>query len=53
MKKLFLFAFLAISFMAHAQTITLGDNTTISNQVPVNTLYNYSLTEHLFLADEI
>ena len=53
MKRLFLLAALAVTVMAHAQTITLGDNNTISNQVPVNTLYNYSLTEHLFLADEI
>lgn len=53
MKKLFLLAALAVTVMAHAQTITLGDNTTISNQVPIHTLYNYSLTEHLFLADEI
>lgn len=54
MKKLFLLlTALAVTVMAHAQTITLGDNTTISNQVPIHTLYNYSLTEHLFLADEI
>ena len=53
MKKFFLLTFLAIALMAHAQTITIGDNTTISNQVPFNTMYNYSFTEHLFLANEI
>lgn len=53
MKKLILFTFLAISLMAHAQTITIGDETNISNQVPVNTTYDYSLTEQIFHADEI
>lgn len=42
-----------MTFMAHAQTITIGEGTDISNQVPVNTTYDYSLTEQIFLADEI
>ena len=53
MKKLLLIAFLALTFMAHAQTITIGEDQTISNQVPIYTLYNYSLTEQIFRADEI
>ena len=53
MKKFLFLAALATTMMAHAQTITIGDGSDISNQAPVNTLYNYSLTEHLFLANEI
>lgn len=53
MRKLLLIASLAICLVANAQTITIGDSSDISNQVPINTLYNYSLTEQIFLADEI
>lgn len=53
MKKLLLIAFLAVTFMAQAQTITIGEGTGMSNQVPYNTFYNYSFTEQIFLAEEI
>jgi len=53
MKKVLLLVTLAITVMANAQTITIGDDTSISNQVPFNTLYNYSFAEHIFHADEI
>lgn len=53
MKKLLLLVTLAMTLMANAQTITIGDDTSISNQVPFNTLYNYAFAEHIFHADEI
>lgn len=53
MKKLFLIAFLAITFMMKAQTITIGEGTGQTTQVPFNTFANYSFTEQLFLASEI
>jgi len=53
MKRLLLLATLALSFLANAQTITIGEDTSISTMVPFNTLYNYSLSEQIFLASEI
>ena len=53
MKKLLLFIAMTMTLMASAQTITIGDGTAISSQVPFNTLYNYPLSEQIFLADEI
>ncbi|MBR4391839.1 MAG: T9SS type A sorting domain-containing protein [Bacteroidales bacterium] len=53
MKKLLIIALLAISFMAQAQTITIGEGSGMTAQVPFNTFYNYSFTEQLFLASEI
>ena len=35
------------------ETVTIGDGTTTSNQVPIGTYYNYSITEQLYTADEI
>lgn len=53
MKKLFLIAALAMTLMANAQTITIGDDTSLSNITPINSLYNYSITEQIYLASEI
>lgn len=53
MKKLLLFFFLAVTFMAKAQTITIGEGSDMTTQVPFNSYYNYSFTEQLYLADEI
>ena len=53
MKKLFLIAALAMTLMANAQTITIGDDTSLSNTTPINSLYNYSITEQIYLASEI
>ena len=39
---------------ANAQeTVEIGDGTSTSNQVPIGTYYNYSITEQLYTADEI
>ena len=53
MKKLLLIAALAMTLMANAQTITIGDDTSLSNTTPINSLYNYSITEQIYLASEI
>lgn len=53
MKKLLIIALLAISYIAQAQTITIGEGSGMTAQVPFNTFYNYSFTEQLFLANEI
>lgn len=53
MKKLLFFFFLAVTFMAKAQTITIGEGSGMTTQVPFNSFYNYSFAEQLFLADEI
>lgn len=53
MKKLLLLALLVISFVAHSQTITIGEGTGMSTNVPYNSFYNYSYIEQLFLASEI
>ena len=53
MKRTLLFALIAMTLMGHAQTITIGEGTEITTQVPFNTFYNYSFTEQVFLASEI
>lgn len=53
MKKLLLIASLAITLMAKAQTITIGEGTALNSQVPTNTFYSNSLTEQLFFSNEI
>ena len=53
MKKLLLIAILALSFLSKAQTITIGEGTGMSTDVPYNSFYNYSFTEQIFLAGEI
>ena len=53
MKKLLLIAALTMSFMANAQTITIGEGTGMTTQTPYNTFYNYSFTEQIYLASEI
>jgi hypothetical protein len=53
MKKLLLIASLAMSLMANAQTITIGEGNGMTDAVPYNTFYNYSFTEQVFLASEI
>lgn len=53
MKKLLLIAFLALTMMLQAQTITIGEGSGMTAQVPFNTFYNYSFTEQIFLASEI
>ena len=53
MKRFFLIAFLAMTVVAHAQTITIGEESNLSSQVPIYTMYTHSLTEQLFRADEI
>lgn len=53
MKKLLIIALLTMSFMAQAQTITIGEGSGMTAQVPFNTFYNYSFTEQLFLSSEI
>ena len=35
------------------QTVEIGDGTSTSNQVPIGTYYNYSITEQLYTAEEI
>ena len=34
-------------------TVTIGDGTATSNTTPIGTLYNYSITEQLYTAEEI
>ena len=53
MKKFLFIVFWAVTMMAHAQTITIGEGSGMTTQVPFNTFYNYSFTEQLFLASEI
>ena len=53
MKKFFLIASLAMTLMANAQTITIGEGTGMTDMVPYNTFYNYSFTEQIYLANEI
>lgn len=53
MKKLLLLAFLALTVMVQAQTITVGEGSDMTAQVPFNTFYNYSFTEQIFHASEI
>lgn len=53
MKKLLLLTLLAITYVAHSQTITIGDEDNISSQVPYHTMYNYSCTEQVYLASEV
>ena len=53
MKKLLLLALLVISFVSHSQTITIGEGTEITDQVPVNLFYKYAFTEQIYLAEEI
>ena len=39
---------------ANAQTtVEIGDGTAGSNRVPIDTYYNYSISEQLYTADEI
>lgn len=53
MKKLLLLAILALSFLGKAQTITIGEGSGQTMQLPYNSFYNYSFTEQIFLASEI
>ena len=53
MKKLFLIASLAMTLMANAQTITIGEGNGMTDMVPYNTFYHYSFTEQIYLANEI
>lgn len=53
MKNLLLLILLVISFISHSQTITIGDEDNISNQVPYHTMYYYSCTEQVYLASEV
>ncbi len=53
MKKLLLIASLAMTLMANAQTITIGEGNGMTDMVPYNTFYNYSFTEQIYLANEI
>jgi hypothetical protein len=56
-KKSLLFVLLMAMFApwaANAQTIVeIGDGTAGSNRVPIDTYYNYSISEQLYTADEI
>ena len=49
MKKLFFLFFLAMSVMTQAQTITIGEGSGMTAQVPYNSFYNYSFTEQLLV----
>lgn len=53
MKKFLLTVFLAVAFVARAQTITIGEGTGQTTQVPFNTFANYSFTEQIYLASDI
>ena len=53
MKKLLLIASLAMTLIAKAQTITIGEGNSMTDMVPYNTFYNYSFTEQIYLANEI
>ena len=56
-RKLLLFSLLLAlmaPWAANAQTtVEIGDGTTVSYYAPIGTLYNYSITEQLYTADEI
>ena len=58
MKKILQFlalmALLCVPWVTQAQTtVEIGEGTSTSNQVPIGTYYNYSITEMLYTADEI
>ena len=57
MKKFLLFlmfAMFCIPWAANAQTtVEIGDGTSASYYAPIGTLYNYSITEQLYTAEEI
>ena len=53
MKKLLLIASLAMTLIAKAQTITIGEGNGMTDMVPYNTFYNYSFTEQIYLVNEI
>lgn len=53
MKKLLLLTLLVISFVSHSQTITIGEGTEITSQVPIDLFYKYAFTEQIYLAEEI
>lgn len=53
MKRLLFFAFLATTAVAHAQTITIGEGSGMTTQLPFNSFYNFSFTEQIYLASEI
>ena len=53
MKNLFLIASLAMTLIAKAQTITIGEGNGMTDMVPYNTFYNYSFTEQIYLVNEI
>ena len=49
-----MFALFCVPWAANAQeTVTIGDGTQSAYQLPVNTYYNYSLTQQIYTADEI
>lgn len=52
-KALALTALLAMNLISNAQTITIGEESILSGQVPIYTMYTYSLTEQIYRADEI
>lgn len=53
MKKLLLLTLLVISFVSHSQTITIGEGTEITSQVPIDLFYKYAFTEQIYLVEEI
>ena len=53
MKKLLLIASLAMTLIAKAQTITIGEGNGMTDMVPYNTFYHFSFTEQIYLANEI
>lgn len=53
MKKLLLLTLLVISIISHSQTITIGEGTEITSQVPIDLFYKYAFTEQIYLAEEI
>ena len=49
-----MFALFCIPWAANAQTtVEIGDGTSASYYAPIGTLYNYSITEQLYTAEEI
>ena len=56
-RSLFLILLLAVmmpwAVNAQETTVTIGDGTQSAYQLPVNTYYNYSLTQQIYTADEI
>ena len=53
MKKLLFLVLFVVNVIAQAQTITIGEGSEMTAQVPFNSFYNYSYTEQIFLANEI